>query len=80
MLLQLQGGDPVGVGGNQIGRLDPDRERKLGAVHDGADSHRSLLAGHPAHSKVNALVASAQVRLPSQAGQTKPSGRRCWAR
>ena len=30
------------MGGNQIGRPEPDRERKLGAVHDGAGSHRSL--------------------------------------
>lgn len=35
---------------------------------------------YSAHSKAKALVASAQLRLSPQAGQTKPSGQRRWTR
>ena len=41
-MLQLQGGDPVGMGRHQIGRPEPDGQRQLGVMHDGAGSHRGL--------------------------------------
>ena len=44
LALQLQGGDAVGMGGHQVGRPEPNRQRQFGVVHDGAGGHRGLLA------------------------------------
>src|SRR5512132_2898273 len=43
-ILQLQGGDTVGVRGHQIRRPEPDGQRQLRAVHHRARGYRGLLA------------------------------------
>ena len=42
LLLQLQGGDAVGMAGHQIGGPEPDGEAELRTVHDRAGGHRGL--------------------------------------
>ncbi len=42
LALQLQRRDAVGMGRHQIGRPEPDGQRQLGVVHDGAGGHRGL--------------------------------------
>ena len=44
LLLQLQGGDPVGMRRHQISGPEPQGQRQLGAVQDGSSGHRGLLA------------------------------------
>ena len=44
LLLQLQGGDAVGMGGHQIRRPKPDGERQLRSVHHRPGGDRRLLA------------------------------------
>jgi hypothetical protein len=44
LALQLQRRDPVGVGGHQICRPEPRRQRQLGVMHDGSGSDRGLPA------------------------------------
>ena len=44
LALQLQRRDAVGMGGHQIGGPEPQGQRQLGVVHDGAGGHRGLLA------------------------------------
>ena len=44
LLLQLQGGDTIGVGGHQIRRPEPDGQWQLRAMHHRAGGDRGLLA------------------------------------
>ena len=44
LALQLQRRDPVGVGGHQIRRPEPRRQRQLGVMQDGSSSDRGLPA------------------------------------
>ena len=73
LLLQLQGGDAVGMGGHQIRRPKPDGERQLRSVHHRPGGYRRR-PPQPAHSQVNALVASSQPLGWPQSGERKPSG------
>jgi hypothetical protein len=44
LTLELQGRDPIGVGGHQISSPEPSSQRQLGVMHDGSGSDRSLAA------------------------------------
>src|SRR6266511_4403037 len=77
-LLQLQGGDTVGVRGHQIRRPEPDGQRQLRAVHHRARSYRGLLAaasafpGEGLGRKLPALVV-ATVRAAEPSGPARVS-------
>ncbi len=44
LMLQLQGGDAIGVRSHQISGSEPHGQRQLGSVHEGPGGHRGLLA------------------------------------
>ena len=75
LLLQLQRRDAVGMGRHQVGRPEPQVSGSFEPCST-VPAVTEVWRWQAAHSKVQALVASAHPLTPPQAGQTKPSGQR----
>jgi hypothetical protein len=79
LLLQLQGGDPVGMGGHQISGPQPQGQRQLRAVQDGSGGHRGLLAATGTFVSPGLGLQEPRFGMAA-AGQIKPCGQRTAAR
>src|SRR3954451_3706153 len=71
LALQLQGRDAVGMGGHQIGGPEPQGQRQLGVMHDGAGGHRGLLAAiRHLVAWIGGVGALSPTRVPGHAVRT----------
>jgi hypothetical protein len=76
LALQLLGGDPGVMGGDQIGRPEPQPQRHARAVHHGARRHRRLAPTRGAHPQVPArLAANAILTAPRATKSARPARR-----